>query len=53
MLIIIPKPNKLSYNSFKTFCFIILLNTLEKLIEKILSSRIQAYSITSGFVYSN
>ena len=35
MLIIILKPNKLSYNNSKTFHPIVLLNTLGKLIEKI------------------
>jgi len=35
-LIIIPKPNKMSYNSSKLFYPIILLNFLEKLIKKLL-----------------
>ena len=38
--IIIPKPNKLSYDHAKMFCPIILLNTLGKLIKKIITERI-------------
>ena len=38
--IIIPKPNKVLYNSLKTFQSIILLNTLGKLIEKVISKKI-------------
>jgi len=38
--IIIPKPNKLSYNSPKSFRPIILLNTLGKLIEKVIGDRL-------------
>jgi len=53
MSIIILEPNKPSYNTLKTFHLIILLNTLGKFIEKILSDRLQAYSITLGFIYSN
>ena len=37
--IIIPKPNKASYNSPKTFRPIMLLNTSSKLIEKVISER--------------
>jgi len=39
--IIIPKPNKASYDSFKNFQPIILLNILGKLIEKVISERLQ------------
>jgi len=39
--IIIPKPNKESYNSFKAYCPIILLNTIDKLFEKVISKRLQ------------
>ena len=39
--IIIPKPNKVSYDSPKIFCSIILLNTLGKLIEKAIGERLQ------------
>ena len=53
MSIIIPKPNKLSYNSPKTFYLIVPLNVLGKLIKKILNSRLQAHSITLGFVHPN
>jgi len=51
--IIIPKPNKPAYNTSKTFCLIVLLNTLGKLIEKVISERLQIYSIASNFVHTN
>ena len=51
--IIIPKPNKVSYNSLKIFCLIVLLNTLGKLIEKVIGERLQYQPITSNFIYSN
>ena len=38
--IIIPKPNKISYDSPKLFRLIVLLNTLEKLIEKVIGDRL-------------
>ena len=38
--VIIPKPQKPSYNTPKSFCPIVLLNTLGKLIEEIISHRI-------------
>ena len=52
-LIIIPKSNKVLYNSLKIFCSIILLNTLRKLIEKVIRERLQYHSIASNFVHSN
>ena len=52
MLIIIPKPNKPSYDTSKIFQLIILLNTIEKLIKNVISGR-QVYSITSSFIYPN
>jgi len=51
MSIIIPKLNKPFYNTPKTFQPIVLLNILEKLIEKIISVRFQVYSVTSNFIY--
>jgi len=49
--IITPKLNKLSYNSLKSFCSIVLLNTLGKLIEKVISKRLQVYTIASNFIH--
>ena len=51
MSIIIPKLNKLSYDTSKTFWPIILLNTLGKLIGKAISNRLQVYSIISNFIH--
>jgi len=39
-LVIIPKPNKTSYNTPKSFRPIVLLNTMGKLIEKVISNRL-------------
>ena len=49
--IIIPKPNKKWYNSPKTFRLIVLLNTLEKLIEKVIGERLQFHSISNNFIH--
>ena len=51
--IIIPKPNKSSYDSPKLFHSIILLNTLSKLIEKVIRERIQFHTIANNFIYSH
>jgi len=45
--IIIPKPNKESYNSSKSFRPIVLLNTISKLIEKVIEERLQFYAIAN------
>jgi len=52
-LIIIPKPNKVSYNFPKMFCFIIFFNILRKLIEKVIKERLQYQSIASNFIHPN
>ena len=39
--IIIPKPNKTSYNTSKSLHFIVHLNMLEKLIKKVIRERLQ------------
>ena len=51
--IIIPKPNKLSYDSPKSFRPIVLLNTLGKLIEKVISDRLQFHMISNNFIYQS
>ena len=49
--IIIPKPNKISYNQPKAFRHIVLLNTLGKLIEKVIAERIQFTVTSNDFIY--
>ena len=49
--IIISKPNKSLYDSPKFFYSIMLLNTLGKLIEKVIGERIQFYTISNNFVH--
>ena len=51
MSIIILKPNKPFYNTLEIFQPIVLLNTLGKLIEKVISVRLQVYSITLNFIH--
>ena len=49
--IITSKPNKAYYDSSKIFRPIILLNTLGKLIEKVIGERIQLQSISKNFIH--
>ena len=51
LTIIIPKPNKASYNLPKLFRPIVLLNTLGKLIEKVISNRIQFHVVANNFIH--
>jgi len=52
-LIVIPKPNKASYNTPKFFCPIVLLNTTEKIIEKVISTWLQFHMTSNGFLDPN
>ena len=49
--IIIPKPNKMSYDQAKLFHLIVLLNTLGKLIEKVIAERLQFTVINNDFIH--
>ena len=49
--IIIPKPNKSSYDQLKAFHPIVLLNTLGKLIEKVVTDRLQFMVACNNFIY--
>ena len=53
MSIIILKPNKASYNTTKTFRPIVLLDTVSKLIEKVISHRLQFHLSANGFLDPN
>ena len=53
MIIIIPKPNKSSYDSLKSFRPIVLLNTLGKLIEKVIRERLQFQAISNNFIHQS
>jgi len=50
-MIVIPKPNKTSYDSTKLFCPIVLLNTTGNIFEKIIGEQLQFLSISNNFVY--
>ena len=49
--VIIPKPNKPSYNNPKVFQPIVLLNTLSKVIEKVIAERIQFIVASNDFLH--
>jgi len=51
MSIVIPKPNKESYNSPKSFSPIMLLNVIGKLIEKVIGERLQFHAIANDFIH--
>ena len=51
--VIIPKPNKLVYDQSKSFCPIVLLNTLRKLIEKVITGRLQLLIVKNDFIHPN
>jgi len=53
MTIVIPKPNKTSYDSLKSFRPIVLLNILGKLIEKVIGNRPQFYIISNNFIHQS
>jgi len=50
-MIIIPKPNKSSYDQVKMFCPIVLLNILGKLTEKVIAERVQFIVAKNNFIY--
>ena len=50
-MVIIPKPNKPKYDHPKTFCPIVLLNTLEKLIKKVIAERLQFIVADNNFIH--
>jgi len=50
-MIVIPKPNKKSYDSSKSFRPIVLLNTMGKLIEKIIEERLQFNTVSNNFIH--
>ena len=49
--IVISKPNKASYDLLKSFQPIILLNTLGKLIEKVIGERLQFQVVNNNFIH--
>jgi len=51
--VIIPKPNKKLYNSSKAFRPIVLLNTVSKLIEKVIGECLQFNMASNNFIHSS
>jgi len=52
-MIVISKPNKSSYDSLKSFRPIVLLNTMGKLIEKVIRDRLQFQVISNNFIHQS
>ena len=50
-MVVIPKPNKQLYNYSKSFCPIVLLNTLGKLIKKVIGERLQFHITANDFIH--
>ena len=50
-MVVILKPNKLAYDQPKSFFSIILLNTLGKLIEKVVAERLQFLVVKNDFIH--
>ena len=50
-MVIIPKPNKPAYDNPKSFYPIILLNTIGKLIEKVIAERLQFHIVKNNFIH--
>jgi len=50
-IVVIPKPNKQSYNHSKSFHPIVLLNTLGKLIKKVIAERLQFHVMANDFIH--
>ena len=48
---IIPKPNKMVYNHPKSFHPIALLNTLGKLIKKVIAEKLQFLVVRNDFIH--
>ena len=51
--IVIPKPNKFTYNLLKSFRLIVFLNTLGKLIKKLIGERLQFQAISNNFIHQS
>jgi len=52
-MVVIPKPNKSSYDSPKSFRPIVLLNTVGKLIKKVIGDRLQFHSVSNNFIHQS
>jgi len=52
-MIVILKPNKSSYDSLKSFRPIVLLNTMGKLIEKVIGDRLQFQVVSNNFIHQS
>ena len=51
IMVIIPKPNKISFDLLKLYCPIILLNIIRKLFEKMIREHLQFHMISNNFIH--
>ena len=52
-IVVTSKPNKQLYNHPKSFHPIVLLNTLDKLIEKVITKRLQFHVVVNNFIHQS
>ena len=52
-IVVIPKPNKTSFDLPKLYCPIVLLNMIGKLFEKMIEEWLQYYTISNNFIHSS
>jgi len=52
-MVVIPKPNKASFNSPKLYHPIVPLNTIGKLFKKMIGERLQFHMISNSFILSS
>ena len=50
-MVVIPKPNKATFDSPKSYCHIVLLNTIGKLFEKMIGECLQFHMISNNFIH--
>ena len=50
-MVVISKPNKQLYDHSKSFCSIVLLNMLGKLIKKVIDKRLQFHVMANDFIH--
>ena len=49
--VVIPKPNKATFDSSKSYCPIVFLNTIGKLFKKMIREHLQFHMISNNFIY--
>jgi len=50
-MVVIPKPNKATFDSPKLYCPIVLLNTIGKLFKRMIREHLQFHTISNNFIH--